>query len=259
MLRYLLLLALCCPAAFALDQESRLQGAADLYQQGKFIESAQQYIEALPSEASNASLYHNLALALDKSQNRGAAIAAYLRAVQLDPQDPDFRYNLRFLLERTEDRLSSDLPGHGIPALVRSLPERAIVYPSCLLFLIAAGLLIANNLRASRNLLMSVAGFTVLAASVLGLSMAVVKRLKELDPGAVGVAAAKVYAGPNEAQAILDLHEGAPVQILERNGDWVKIELADRKSGWMKKDDLVAFGHKNQIFPNLRAGPSGDT
>lgn len=231
------------------------QNAEENYQQGKFPEAVRLYIEALKDEPSNASLYHNLALALEKDHKLGAAVAAYLRAVQLQPQDPDFRYNLRFLLDQTEDRLSYDMPTHGIPAVFKSLSERELFYPAWLLFFSGVGLLIWNNLRARRSFALGGLGTVFLLLATVGISGVAAKTLRNPDPGAIGIPKASVYAAPNESLVIFQLHEGAPVQILERNGDWFHIELADQKTGWLKKEAVVLFGGKNQTLPAPSSEP----
>src|SRR5262245_50565847 len=67
-----------------------------LYEQGKFAEAASAYQSLLKSGRTSAAVYYNLGNAFFKAGQIGRAIAAYARAEQITPRDPDLRANLQF-------------------------------------------------------------------------------------------------------------------------------------------------------------------
>jgi tetratricopeptide (TPR) repeat protein len=109
MLKTLLLVLSFCLYGPLLAADSDLEAAARFYQRGEFDRAIALYEKRLSNEPANASLYHNLGLSYYRNGQLGPAIAAYLQAAQLQPGEPDIRYNLEFLLKQTQDKLDARL------------------------------------------------------------------------------------------------------------------------------------------------------
>lgn len=234
---------------------SSLVKAEAAYSAGDFEESTKLYLERTLDEATtspNASIFHNLGLSFERKKELGLAVASYLRAVQLEPRQADFQYNLRFLLNQSSDKLDAEFPKDALRTLW-SWPakgsERELFYASLISLAILISLLcfvvLRPSFRSSGIWLSLVASFLLLFFSS-GLTY---KLFGENDVGAVVAQKIEVYSGPTESVVIFELHQGAPFQILNSSGDWVKIGLSDQKQGWVKKSGVASFGRDTVLLP----------
>ena len=58
-------------------------------------------------------------------------------------------------------------------------------------------------------------------------------------PAIIFAESTDVKTAPKMSSAVaFILHEGTRVQILNSDGDWLRISLADGKDGWIPKTDL---------------------
>ena len=71
----------------SLAQESEMQVANSLYENGRFAESAQAYEQLIKQSAHDSAIYYNLGNAYFQQGNVGQAIFNYQRAAQLAPRE----------------------------------------------------------------------------------------------------------------------------------------------------------------------------
>ena len=46
-----------------------------------------------------------------------------------------------------------------------------------------------------------------------------------------------IYAAPDsESTTLFNIHEGTVISILDKDDNWLKIELIDGKQGWLRKE-----------------------
>jgi hypothetical protein len=258
MLKTLLLVLSFCLYGPLLAADSDLEAAARFYQRGEFDRAIALYEKRLSNEPANASLYHNLGLSYYRNRQLGPAIAAYLQAAQLQPGEPDIRYNLEFLLKQTQDKLDARLNRNWFDGLSLShwLSERMIYYSLCLFLWMVLGSLAVLVYR--RRWLWSFGFLTAFGGLASLYLMASFLYIKLWSPnwGAISKAEVEVFSSPTSKQAIVifALREGAPVAIIDERGEWVKIALSDDKTGWIPKEHLVAFGPHWKKRP-ARASP----
>ncbi len=256
MLRRSLLLILSCLTFLPALSAATLKDAEAAYQAGNYKEAAADYLDIVRQNPPNASVFHNLGLAYDRDKALGPAIAAYLRAAQLQPREADFQYNLRFLLGEAQDKLDVSFP-RPFPANLLAdqwLSARELYYLTLALFLLlCAALSIAVLKKNLRSL--TITGSLGLGLLVLyGAGSFFYKQSLARDQGAVASPTLSAYSGPSQSIVIFELHEGAPFQILETSGDWVKIELSDQKRGWVRKAGVVSFG-RDLLLPGNDQSP----
>ena len=258
MLKYLCLIWMLCLGTGAFAQDNAAL-AIQAYQQGDFARAASLYLKLIEKNPYNASLYHNLGASLYRQGELGAAVAAYLRASRLQPRDPDIRYNLQFLLNKGSDRLSDQLPQKGWRQLLiaEESSEKELFYATVIVFCLSAigGAWLVR--RRPALLLMVIPGFIL--SLYLGLNL-IYKRDISPQWGAVREAQLAAYSSPTEKNAVVifQLHAGAPVAIMEEQGDWLKIGLSDLKTGWIPRRGLIVFGkdglgYKGVSLPSVNA------
>ena len=253
MLKYLCLVWTLAFSPFSLSKAFGAQDpateATQAYQQGDFTRATGLYLQLIERNPNNASLYHNLGTALYRQGDLGAAVAAYLRAARLQPRDPDIRYNLQFLLGKGSDRLDDQLPQKGWRQLLIAdeSSERELFYGTLLFFCLStlSGAWLVQ--RRPAWLALMVPGLCI--SFYLGLNLIYKRQVSPLW-GAVHDAEIAAYSSPTEKNAVVifQLHAGAPVAIMEEQGDWLKIGLSDLKTGWIPRRGLIVFGRDGRGY-----------
>jgi len=222
---------------------ARFAAAADLYLGGDF-EGAARAWEALAAEGlTSPALHLDLGNARLRAGRRGAAIASYLRALRLDPGDPDAAHNLELARAANVDRLV----GAGGPSLLARVAARTPDLAAAAGFAVPWWLLwaaLAARLVTSRRARAWLAGAASLAAllSVVGGAVLLARDAGRREPAAVVTAPETgVREGPEEAlRPTTTLHEGTELRVLEVRGPAVRVRLANGLEGWVMARDLEA-------------------
>ncbi|MCX6129916.1 MAG: tetratricopeptide repeat protein [Proteobacteria bacterium] len=214
--------------------------AEQAFRVGDFSEASRIYLDAIQKGHNTSSeLFYNLGAAFYKKGELGAAVAAFLRARELAPSDPDIQYNITFLLGKIQDKLTLEIPGAHwkIWSAARWFGDRALLAWATLFF--SLGLLVLawyfyNDRRP----------FAKISASILfgimGLygALSLVDRLYLTpDWGAVASAELNVLASPSLKNGVVIF------QVY-------KIQLSDAKMGWVPSHQLVIFGKRHYSYQN---------
>ena len=108
MLRFLLCL-IVLNTSFHLKAASTkddLYKASIFYDEGNYEKAELAYREIAKSHPEFSGVYFNLAKRFVQTEKRAGAVAAYLKAYNLDPSDPDIKANLAFAMKDNKDKLS---------------------------------------------------------------------------------------------------------------------------------------------------------
>ncbi len=190
-------------------------------------------------------LYYNLGNTYYRLDNIAGAVWAYEKALKMDPNDDDARYNLSLANLRVPDRIEPP----EVPFFIRFYrsiresfaPVEWIRLVSWALLGIAVLSILRQGLPRLRLAWLITAGslLTVLLALVTIDSMITTSqtRLGIVYGDAVGV-----YSAPTERSTrLFELHRGLKVDIKEQATEWYQIELLDGKSGWLPEQQLRAL------------------
>jgi tetratricopeptide (TPR) repeat protein len=238
--RLVLLLIALLPLCSQADPSTTAFDAANkLYEEGKFAEAASAYEKLAQSGQASAALYFNLGNAFFKSSQIGRAIAAYRRAEQITPRDPDLRANLQFARNQTQGPTLS--PGRWQRWLGRlTLNEWTLLAAGAvwLWFLLLAILQWRPALRPTLR------GYRyALAAVCLALLACVLFTLRETRftrSAIVITREATVRYGPlAESPAAFTVHDGAELQVLDQKDEWLRVSAGPRRAGWLRRDQTL--------------------
>jgi len=220
---------------------ARFEAANALYLAGDFDGAARAYRALHDQGWESAALQLNLGNALIRAGARGQGMAAYERALRLDPQDDDARANLELARAQNADRLV----GAAEPSFLERLVARTGDGVAVALFgaawtaLWATLWLRGRATRRGRRLLGSAALLAALL-SVAGGGLVVAKASDRRLPSAVVVApVAQVREGPERAlRPAFEVHEGTRLRVLEARGDQARVKLENGLTGWLAAADL---------------------
>ncbi len=223
-------------------EEEIYQRGVDAYANEQWSLAIQEFEFILRSGYEAELLYYNLGNAYYRAGHVAGAVWAYEKALILNPNDADARYNLALANLRVEDRI--ELP--EIPFYIRfyrglreSLtPGEWMRWVSIVLFLV--GILYALSRILQRPWLRwPVVPGTVIAAVLFLIALDSIVTTGRTREGVIYGKQVTVTSAPSRrATQLFELHEGLKVAILEQSGDWYQIDLLDGKSGWLPADQL---------------------
>ena len=224
------------------DPEQLFNKGNGYYEQGDYQRAIEEYEKVLSEGVESGVLYFNLGNAYLKAEQPGKAILNYIRAGNIMPRDSDLNENYRFARTMLKGQV---VPERSIwewrPLKVYSSifspDELTLISAGTVLFvlvLMAAGMLLPRISRKCRAIAL------ILIAALIFNVVVIRHKVLEIKRGAV-ITTAKVEAlfGPfDSATKFFTVNEGMRVIILTAKDDWYKIERADGKVGWIKKDTL---------------------
>jgi tetratricopeptide (TPR) repeat protein len=222
--------------AAAFDQANKL------YAQGQYAEAAAAYQKLVDSRRVSAALYFNLGNAYFKNNQLGYAIAHYRLARNLAPRDPEVRANLQYA--RSRAGASSSTPPDNPRAWLSWLALDEWTLLAMVTGWLWIGLL---TLGLWRDEWQSKLGkYTRLTGAIWVIIMLCfgfkVQAALNAKPAVVVVRDATVRYGPlEEAREAFTLPDGAEVVVLDEQGNWVQIRDASRRTGWLRRNQLLVL------------------
>jgi len=224
-----------------LAQNSFDKGNA-LYQKGQYQEAIQVYESIIKDGSQHSSeLYFNLGNCYYKLNNVAPAIYHYEKALVLKPNDKETLNNLKFAKKLTIDEIK-EIPKVGFAKLLQNFTG---VFSYNTWALISVGIAFAFLLSFigyyfSRHTLSKRIYFIIMFVFIFTLLITVSAGTSEKNqydndrPAIVFAESCAVTNEPKKGEpAILTLHEGAKVYVLQSLANWRKIELTDGTEGWI--------------------------
>lgn len=234
----------------SLAQESELQIANALYENGRYAEAALAYEQMTAQGVHDSAVYYNLGSAYFRQGDVGRAIFNYQRAAQLAPRDADIQANLALARSQAPDQFeaesSSPLDNFaGVSRQFLTLNEMALLALGAW-FLFGLVWLVYRQMQNGRGkeglqyLLILSGLFMVLAAFALGSRMIVENNRQQ---AVVIAAVVNVSAGPTaDTITEFNLHSGAEIELLEQRGNWVRLALpGGQVQGWVPAEAVAVY------------------
>jgi tetratricopeptide (TPR) repeat protein len=244
--------ALCAGAARVARADRRDEAwrrGNEAYLHGDYAAAIAAYQELDLQGVVSADLYFNLGDAYYRQGNLGRAIWSFERAVALDPDDDDARYNLVQARKAADRRAHDKIEGADHDPLwmrvvtwLSPATETWLFVAVYLTFFAALAARLLRGRRASehaRALLGAAAAILGVVALLSGALLAGRARLDRLPFGVVLPDAVAVKEGADtNYRTSFELHAGLRVRLLERDQDWLRIRLPNGLEGWVREQDI---------------------
>jgi tetratricopeptide (TPR) repeat protein len=246
---YLLGLLVLASSFAPAQSQSVFEKGKEAYKEENYQQAIDNWSQILENGEHSAALYFNLGNAHYKLNNIGASIYYYEKAKQLDPYDADIKNNLAFAQNARIDVIEP-LPQTVFRTWYKNVSGvfdyngwaiNAVVFAFIFVALFLS-YYYANSERRKRLLFaMSAAIMFFLVASVVLAFLTYSDHQKD-NPAIIYSEEVEIRDAPTLGGEVnFILHEGTKVQLLEKEGDWVRIQLSDGKDGWMPFEDLKAL------------------
>lgn len=219
-----------------------------LYEQGKYEEARDVYLQLVNSGVENGHLGYNLGNAYFRLKQYGKAIAQYRQALKDFPRDPDITANLSLARKQVVDKID-DQRGEALIGHILYLNKLFSLYELQIAFFItyaAFWILFAFGKFVTVRRVTGVLAILLFVASFctqsdrLGNPLLVLPYFGNYSGTAVITSPeVKAYSGNSETfQVVFLLHDGAELEIGEIRGDWVEVLLPEGRKGWVKSNEL---------------------
>ncbi|MDX6191519.1 tetratricopeptide repeat protein [Flavobacterium sp. Fl-318] len=213
-----------------------------LYQKGQYQQAVEEYENVIKEDKlQSAELYFNLANSYYKLNKVAPSIYNYEKALVLKPHDEQTLNNLKFAKKLTIDEIK-EVPKVGFAKLIQNFTGifnyntwAKIAVGIAFAFLLSFIGYYFSQLTLSKRIYF-IGMFVLLIALVLSVTagMSEKSHFDNDRPAIVFSEMSEVRSEPQKAgSAIILLHEGAKVYVMETVGSWKKIELTDGSEGWI--------------------------
>lgn len=218
----------------------------EFYTQEKYQDAVDSYESVLKNGQESAELYFNLGNAYYKLNKIAPAIYNYEKALLLSPNNKEIKNNLEFARKMTIDDIKP-IPKTGFSKLLNNITgflhydawaRRAVFFSSLFLFLFV-GYYFTGKTMLKRIFFGGMAVSLLLMILCVGAGFFVKSQFEKERPAIIFSESVEIKSEPNDrAETTFNLHEGTKVYILENLNNWVRIQLADEKEGWMKAQNI---------------------
>ncbi len=216
------------------DFPQSFDAANRLYEQGKFSDATSAYETLIQAGSVSPALYFNLGNARFKAAQVGHAIAAYRQAEKLSPRDPDIRANLQFARNQVQGPTLP--PGRSARWLASLTLNEWTALTTTAVWLCLLTLTLQQLRPALKSSLKNVALGGGVAAVALGIFLTAAWSTATQPTAVVTTHDATLRSGPlEEAQAVIPLHDGAELPVLDTKDNWLLLGIGPRV-GWLKRE-----------------------
>ena len=228
------------------QNDTAFESGKEAYKEENYQLAIEQWNKILDGGEHSAALYFNLGNAHYKLNNIGASIYYYEKARQLDQFDADIKNNLAFA-ENARIDVIEPLPQTVFKTWYTNVSGvfnydgwaiNAVIFAFIFVALFLS-YYYSNSERRKRLLFaVSAAIMFFLVASVVLAFLTYSDHIND-NPAIIYSEEVEIRDAPSVGGEVnFLLHEGTKVQVLDKDGDWVRIRLSDGKDGWMPFTDL---------------------
>ncbi|NIW78812.1 MAG: tetratricopeptide repeat protein [Calditrichae bacterium] len=246
LLTFILLFLISLSISAQSDAKYYFRQGNQAYRSEQYNAALQWYQKIIDAGYESGQVYYNIGNCYYKLDQIGNAILFYEKARKLNPDDPELQANLELANLKVIDRIET--PPQFIlfqwwDAIKTYFTISEWTRLTGSLYIISMILVIVRLfLRSYRlrrwafTLLIVFAVSTVFSGYLLYANVLAEQKQKQ---AVVLNQSVNVLSAPDESSTdVFVLHEGVKVTVTEQRGEWVKINLPDGKSGWMRQDEL---------------------
>ncbi len=231
--------------ASAQNEEMFSQGI-EFYKEAEYEKAVSVWNSILDSGEHSAALYYNLGNAHYKLNHVGPSIYFYEKALLLSPNDNEISNNLAFAQNKTIDAITP-LPQNVFERwysnFLGTFTFNGWAWTTVVLVMLFAGLFLAYyfSYTESKKRLYFITSLFALLFAIGSFSFAFLSfdKFTNNQSAILFAESSQVRSEPlMRSNVSFVLHEGTKVKIIEEDGDWKRIEIADGKEGWIPAADL---------------------
>mgnify|MGYP003340999405 CR=1 FL=1 len=231
-----------------LNYKKLADSASTLYKNGKFDQTLTIYKSIIESGCESWKLHFNLANCYFKMNKLGLAIAHYEKALKINPESEDVKLNLDIVSNHVVDKIKTkDL---FIENEIRNYfvykfntEHWAIITILCLAMSIIffSFYFLSVTVKMKRLGFWMGISFLIFFIISFALGKIEVNDKNELANAVVIEPQADLFENPDHNSKKITLHDGTRMKILQKEGEWINIQLSNGNEGWLSVKSVLNY------------------
>lgn len=216
------------------------------YQKNDYTTAITQYENILKTGTYSEGLYYNLGNAYFKTNNLGKSILYYEKALLAAPSDADVLHNLAIAKAKTQDdldRIGQFFLAEWWQGIHKSLG--AGIWGILTILSLWAGIagfilwLLGTSRKHKKQGFIGGIALLLLSTLLYFLGNSQANFEQNSRTAIVLEKNIELKNGPDtQSTAVIDIHEGLKVELLDQIGDWYKVKLTNGDEGWLPMNSL---------------------
>ena len=233
--------------SLAVSAQTDKIAADSAYVKGDYKAAIEIYESLAANNGESADVYYNLGNAYYKSENIAKAVLNYERALLLNPDDEDIRFNLELARSKTVDKVAPEYKFflmewlEGIINLLSISAWSVLAVVSFVVMLLTLLLFLFGKSVSTKKTGFIIALFSLFITIFANLSaLHRYHYLTERNNAVILEPSVTAKSTPsNSGTELFVIHEGRKVKISDDSmREWTEIELEDGNKGWIPSSSL---------------------
>lgn len=233
--------------SLAVSAQTDKVAADSAYVKGDYKAAIEIYESLAANNGESADVYYNLGNAYYKSENIAKAVLNYERALLLNPDDEDIRFNLELARSKTVDKVAPEYKFflmewlEGIINLLSISAWSVLAVVSFVVMLLTLLLFLFGKSVSTKKTGFIIALFSLFITIFANLSaLHMYHYLTERNDAVIMEPSVTAKSTPsNSGIELFVIHEGRKVKISDDSmREWTEIELEDGNKGWIPSSSL---------------------
>ena len=233
--------------SLAVSAQTDKIAADSAYVKGDYKAAIEIYESLAANNGESADVYYNLGNAYYKSENIAKAVLNYERALLLNPDDEDIRFNLELARSKTVDKVAPEYKFflmewlEGIINLLSISAWSVLAIVSFVVMLLTLLLFLFGKSVSTKKTGFIIALFSLFITIFANLSaLHRYHYLTERNDAVIMEPSVTAKSTPsNSGTELFVIHEGRKVKISDDSmREWTEIELEDGNKGWIPSSSL---------------------
>jgi tetratricopeptide (TPR) repeat protein len=233
--------------SLAVSAQTDKVAADSAYVKGEYKAAIEIYESLAANNGESADVYYNLGNAYYKSENIAKAVLNYERALLLNPDDEDIRFNLELARSKTVDKVAPEYKFflmewlEGIINLLSISAWSVLAVVSFVVMLLTLLLFLFGKSVSTKKTGFIIALFSLFITIFANLSaLHRYHYLTERNDAVIMEPSVTAKSTPSSSGTeLFVIHEGRKVKISDDSmREWTEIELEDGNKGWIPSSSL---------------------
>ena len=233
--------------SLAVSAQTDKIAADSAYVKGEYKAAIEIYESLAANNGESADVYYNLGNAYYKSENIAKAVLNYERALLLNPDDEDIRFNLELARSKTVDKVAPEYKFflmEWLESIINLLSISAwsvLAVVSFVVMLLTLLLFLFGKSVSTKKTGFIIALFSLFITIFANLSaLHRYHYLTERNDAVIMEPSVTAKSTPsNSGTELFVIHEGRKVKISDDSmREWTEIELEDGNKGWIPSSSL---------------------
>ena len=224
--------------------QDRFDQANQLYEEGKYPEALNQYLE-IEKAASHWKVFYNMGNCYYKLDQPVRAKIYYLKARRLEPFEPSIQKNIEIVNQQLKDKVPTSQPDFISRLLMRieSILSLNILSITLLLLVVIFNGFVLLLIKKGKNrfILYGVSFSLILVLFFTGYHIHRVNKYNRRDTAVIIKEDAQLRSGPGENNTVLfKVNPGLEVKIIDQgvNKKWLQVSASSEIAGWIEAESL---------------------